>query len=156
MFQLALVQMKVVGGRKEDNLRHAADLIALAAEQRADIVLLPEAMNLGWTHPSSHHEADPVPDGRTCMVLRAVAREHRCYICSGLVERDGSRVFNSAVLIDPHGEVILLHRKLNELEIGHAYYDQGDPLGVVYTPLGTLCVMRCADGFACGPVISRA
>ncbi len=155
MFQLALVQMKVEGGRKDDNLRRAADAIARAAGQGADVILLPEAMNLGWTHPSSRSEADSVPDGRTCAVLRAAARGHGCYVCSGLVERAGSQVFNAAVLIDPNGEVLLLHRKLNELEIGHAYYDQGDRLGVVHTPLGTLGVMICADGFACGQVISR-
>jgi predicted amidohydrolase len=156
MFKLALVQMQVAGGRKEANLKRAGAMIAKAAAGGADVILLPEAMNLGWTHPSSPQEADPVPDGRTCAVLRAAARQHQCYVCSGLVERDGEKVFNSAVLINPRGEVLLLHRKLNELEIGHSYYDQGDRLGVVHTPVGTLGVMICADGFAHGQVISRA
>src|SRR5438132_11118285 len=114
MFQLALIQMNVVGGQKEVNLRHAADLIAQVADQGADVILLPEAMNLGWTHSTSRQEADSIPDGRTCTLLRAAARQHRCYVCSGLAEQDGLRVFNSAVLIDPDGEVILRHRKLNE------------------------------------------
>jgi predicted amidohydrolase len=113
-------------------------------------------MDLGWTNPSSREEADVVPDGRTCAMLRAAAYRHGKYICSGLVERAGDKVFNSAVLIDPRGEVVLLHRKLNELEIGQACYDQGDRLGVVHTPLGTLGLMICADGFARGQVISRA
>jgi predicted amidohydrolase len=156
VFKLALIQMRVLGGRKEENLRHAEALMADAAGQGARVMLLPEAMSLGWTHPSSRRQADAVPGGRTCAVLRAAARRHRCYVCSGLTERDGGRVFNSAVLLDPDGEVVLVHRKLNELEIGHGCYDQGDRLGVAATPLGTLGVMICADGFADGQVIGRA
>lgn len=156
MFKLALVQMKVLAGRKEENLAHAEAMIAQAAGQGAEVVLLPEAMNLGWTHPSARHEADAVPHGRTCAMLRAAAQRHGLYICSGLVEKDGQHIFNAAVLIDPRGEVILLHRKLNELEIGHAYYEQGDRLGVARTPLGTFGIMICSDAFACGQVISRA
>jgi predicted amidohydrolase len=156
MFRLALIQMRVVGGGKDENLRHAAALIAEAAGRGAHVLLLPEAMSLGWTHPSSREQADAVPDGRTCATLRTAARQHRCYVCSGLTERAGERVYNSAVLIDPAGEVVLLHRKLNELEIGHGCYDQGDRLGVATTPLGALGVMICADGFAAGEVIGRA
>jgi predicted amidohydrolase len=156
MFELALVQMKVAGGAKEENLARAEALIARAADHGAEVILLPEAMSLGWTHASTRAGADEVPDGRTCSMLRAAARRHRCYVCSGLVERAGPAVYNSAVLIDPRGEVVLLQRKLNELEIGHPYYDQGDRLGVVHTPLGTLGLMICADGFAAGQVIGRA
>jgi predicted amidohydrolase len=147
--------MKVIGGHKEEKLRHAEALLAEAARD-ADVLLLPEAMSLGWTHPASQEQADPIPDGMTCALLQAAARQHLRYICSGLVERAGEQIFNSAVLIDPHGEVVLLHRKLNELEIGHDCYDQGDRLGVAHTPLGTLGLMICADGFARGQVISRA
>lgn len=155
MFKLALIQMRVVGGQKEENLRRAEILMAEAAGRGAQVLLLPEAMSLGWTHPSSRSEADTIPDGQTCAVLRAAARRHGCYVCSGLTELDGERVFNSAVLIDPDGSVLLVHRKLNELEIGHDCYDQGDRLGVASTPLGTFGVLICADAFARGEVISR-
>jgi len=59
------------------------------------------------------------------------------------------------VLLGPQGEVLLHHRKLNELEIGHDLYGLGDRLQVAHTPLGTLGVMICADAFAPGQVISR-
>jgi len=51
--------------------------------------------------------------------------------------------------------VILHHRKLNELVIGHPFYAQGDRLSVANTPLGTLGVMICADAFARGQIVSR-
>ncbi len=154
-FKLALAQMCVEGGRKVENVRRATDRIAQAAATGARVIVLPEAMTLGWTHPSATTEAEAIPDGESCARLRQAAREHKVFVCGGLVERAGSQVFNSAVLIDPRGEVILHHRKLNELEIGHAFYAQGDRLQVAHTPLGTFGVMICADAFTRGQTISR-
>ena len=74
MFRLALIQMKVIGGHKEEDLRHAEALLAEAARD-AEVLLLPEAMSLGWTHPDSQEQADPIPDGLTCALLRAAARQ---------------------------------------------------------------------------------
>jgi predicted amidohydrolase len=148
--------MQVVPGHKEENRRRAVALIAEAAAMGAGVILLPEALTAGWTHPDSRAAADEVPSGRSCTVLREAARRHRRHVCAGLVERAGDRVYNAAVLIDPDGEVVLVHRKLNELEIGHACYDQGDRLGVAATPLGTFGLMICADAFAPGQVIARA
>jgi predicted amidohydrolase len=155
-FKVALIQMRVEGGEKRRNLRHAEELIAAAAAHGADLVLLPEALNLGWTHPSAVTQADAIPGGESCQLLAAAAQRYRIYLCAGLVERATDRIYNSAVLLDRQGNVRLLHRKLNELAIGHAYYAQGDRLNVCETELGTLGLMICADGFAQNQVLSRA
>lgn len=144
-FRLALVQMTVVGGDRPANLKHAENRITEAAAHSADVILLPEAMDLGWTHPSAAKEAQPIPDGQTCQFLRAHAASNRVYVVSGLIERAGDVVYNSAVLIDPSGEVILTHRKINELDIGHPYYAVGDRLNVTKTKFGTIGLMICAD-----------
>ncbi len=154
-FRLALVQMLVEGGAPNRNLARALERIAEAAQAGAQVVLLPEALDLGWTHPTAKTAAEPIPDGGPCRQLRDAARREGVYVCAGLVERAGDRVFNAAVLIAPTGEVILHHRKLNELEIGHEFYATGDRLGVVHTPLGTVGLMICADAFAHGEVVSR-
>lgn len=155
-FKLALVQMRVRGGDKQRNLLHAEKLIAGAAAEGAQCVLLPEALDLGWTHSSSQSEAEPIPGGKPCRRLADAARSHGIYLCAGLTERDGTRVFNSAVIIDRQGDVLLVHRKLNELEIAHHCYGQGDRLNVCHTELGTLGLMICADGFAQDRVPARA
>jgi predicted amidohydrolase len=154
-FKLAMVQMRVAPGDKPRNLRHAAELITKAAGQGAQVIVLPEAMPLGWTDSSTRELADEIPDGETCRLLRELAMKHRLYLCSGVVERAGEQVFNSAVLIGPDGRVLLHHRKLNELDIGHDCYGQGDRLAVAHTPLGCFGVMICADAFARGQVVSR-
>jgi len=60
-FKLALVQMQVRGGDKEWNIQHAVELISEAASTGAHVALLPECMDLGWTHPSSLKEAEAIP-----------------------------------------------------------------------------------------------
>ena len=73
MFTLAMIQMRVDGGAKEENLARAEASIAQAANGGADVVLLPEALNLGWTHSSARTDADEIPDGRACGRMRAAA-----------------------------------------------------------------------------------
>jgi predicted amidohydrolase len=148
--------MKVIGGDREANLRHAGAMITEAAQEGADIVLLPEAMDLGWTDPSALADAEPVPEGKTARFLSSCAKENHVYICSGLIEKEGDKVYNSAVIMDPAGEVILLHRKINELDIGHPYYALGDRLNVCPTEFGTIGLMICADASTGDRVIPRA
>ena len=55
--------------------------------------------------------------------LCQAANDAGLYVVAGLTERVGSRIYNVAVLVDPGGEVLLKHRKINLLDI-----EQG-PLG---------------------------
>lgn len=155
VFKLALVQMRVEGGARDANLRRAEAAIARAASDGAEVVLLPEALDLGWTHRSARSEAGEIPQGEACSRLREAARRHAVHVCAGLVERKGEKCFNAAVLLGPQGEVLLHHRKLNELEIARDVYATGDRLSVAATCFGTIGVMICADAFAAGQVVSR-
>lgn len=155
-FQLAMIQMDVKGGDLDGNLSKAKEMIRQAAPQGADVAFLPECMDLGWTFPRAREMATAIPDGEVYRALCASAKEHGIHVCSGLTERDGDKVYNAAVLIDDRGEVLCRHRKLNELEIAHHVYDQGDRLSVVETRWGKIGVMICADGAANGQVISRS
>ena len=148
--------MLLAPGDVERNTNSALQLIRSAAENRADLVLLPEALPFGWMDPSAVSLAEGIPTGAFCTRLRNAAKEHGLFICSGLVERAGQNLFNAAVLIDPSGEVILHHRKIFELEIAHHLYSLGNRLGVADTSLGRIGLMICADGFAPRQAISRA
>ncbi len=155
-FQLALIQMKVEGGQHEANLGRAAGGISAAARKGASLALLPEALDLGWTHPGARELAEPVPDGAPCKTLAQAAASHGIFVCAGLTERDEDQVYNTAVLLGPDGRLLGRHRKLNELDIGHGCYDPGDRLNVIRTELGSIGLMVCADGFAVGEVLSRS
>jgi predicted amidohydrolase len=153
--RLALIQMRVESGARDVNLRRAIGFIEEAAAQGADVVVLPEALPLGWMAAATRDLAEAIPDGPSCIAFRHAARRAGVYVCTGLVERAGDRVFNAAVLIDSRGDVLLHHRKLNELDIARDLYARGDRLGVARTPWGVWGLMICADAFAAGEVVSR-
>jgi predicted amidohydrolase len=155
-FKLALAQMYVEPGNFEKNLSHAAELIAEAASGGADVVLLPEVMDLGWTHPSAHEFAGTIPGGEASRRLCQAAKKYKVYICAGIVERDGETVYNAAVIINNKGKILVKHRKLNELDIAHDVYDQGDRLSVCKTPWGNFGLLICADATSKDHVLTRS
>jgi predicted amidohydrolase len=155
IMKVALAQMLVIPGEKEKNLARAESWIAQAAARGAEVVVLPEALTLGWTHPSARTLADEIPGGESCTRLCRAAHAHQIFVCAGIVERDGDKLFNSAVLIDTSGQVLIHHRKIHELGFARELYAGGDRLSVAETTLGRVGVMICADGFARGQSISR-
>jgi len=155
-FKLALVQMYVEPGELQRNLSHASDLIREAATGGADIALLPEILDLGWTHPSAKKLAGTIPGGYAFESLTAAAKRNNIWLCCGITERSGELVYNSAVIINNKGELVIRHRKLNELDIAHDVYAQGDRLNVCTTPWGTIGLMICADGTAKDHVLARS
>lgn len=144
--RLGLGQMPVVGGEAETNLAVAVRMVQDAATAGCDLVVLPECLDLGWTHPSAREQAAPIPGPRSDR-LAGAARDADIHVVAGLTERDGERVYNSAVLLDPRGRLLLKHRKINILEIAQDLYSIGDRLGVAHGELGCLGVNICADNF---------
>ena len=156
--RIGMAQMLVVGAQPTANLERAEAFVHDAASKGCRLVVLPECMDLGWTDPSARNLAQPIP-GRHTQRLAQSAIETGVFIVAGLVERAKDKLYNAAVLIDPHGQIVLVHRKINELEIAHDLYSIGDHLAVAHTELGTLGISICADNFpnslAIGHVLAR-
>jgi len=153
--KLALGQIRVDGGKPEENLQRAERAIADAAARDADLIVLPEALDCGWTHSSARQLAGTIPGGNACQCLRAAAAQHQIFVCAGIVERADACLFNAALLFSPDGELLLHHRKIHELDIAHDLYARGDRLAIVHTSLGAIGMMICADAFAPDLCISR-
>ena len=154
--KLAMAQMLVEGGEKQKNLNNAVARIEEAAKNKADIILLPEAMDLGWTHSVAKTEAESIPGGSNFQILADAAKKNKIYVCAGIIEKDGNRTFNAAVLIDRKGSLILKHRKINELDIAHDLYDQGDRINVCETEFGTIGLLICADASSKDYILPRS
>lgn len=144
--RVGMGQLLVEGGEPERNLARAGEMIASAAKQGCDLVLLPECLDLAWTHPSAKTEAQPIP-GPYSDVICGLARDNGLYVCAGLTEKDGERVYNSAILVDDNGDIALKYRKINVLAVGLEFYSIGRGLAVVETPFGLVGVNICADNY---------
>ena len=144
--KVAAAQLLVEGGQVAANMERALSAIAEASRQRCQLVVLPECLDVGWTHPSARELAEEIP-GPRFERLRESAATHGIVVAAGLTERDEGRIYNAAVLIGSDGRLLLKYRKINELDIAHDLYAIGDRLGVAHTSLGTLGLNICADNF---------
>jgi N-carbamoylputrescine amidase len=84
-------------------------------------------------------------DGPTCQAWLHAARQHDLYVCGGICERAGDRLYNTALLIGPEGTT-LHYRKLHLFADEKRIFAPGDlGLPVASTALGRLGVCVCYD-----------
>ena len=150
--RVAVAQIPIEDGDLRRNMRLAEDAIRAAAKEDPDLVCVPEAADYGWLDQQSREHATPIPNEYT-KLLSALAREHRIWISAGCLEKDGDKVYNSAVIIDRSGEIVLKHRKIKTLKfLTKHLYDSGnvEDTKTVDTEFGTIGMTICADNFDLG------
>jgi predicted amidohydrolase len=146
--RLAAVHFQPRGGQTPmDNCRMFAPLIAEAARQKADLVVLPETLTYYGLGKSYFDVAEPIP-GPSTEYFGALARQHNLYIVAGLMERADHLIYNVAVLLSPDGKLAGKYRKValprGEIAGGIA---PGNEYPVFETRFGKLGMMICYDGF---------
>jgi predicted amidohydrolase len=146
--RLAAVHFRPREGKTPaDKCRLFAPLIENAANQKADLVVLPETLTFYGTGLSFAQCAEPIP-GPSTEYFGGLAKKHGLYIVAGLVERDQHLIYNVAVLIGPDGKVAGKYRKVclprDEVAAGVA---PGREYPVFNTRFGKVGMMVCYDGF---------
>ena len=130
-----------------------------AADAGAELVLFPEAALTGLiNNDDPMHDlplGQPIP-GPFTAELAALAHERGIHLAIGLLERDGGRLYDSAVLMSPAGEVALHYRRIQPQWHGKRadslVYCQGTELPKVQTALGSMALLLCGDLFDDGLV----
>lgn len=150
---VGLAQIRTTMGDKKANVAELFHAVEEAARSKCDIVVFPECSLAGWLSPSARSAAEVLP-GPLTQKLKEQARKHKMAIVAGLEEREGTRVFNSALMLDRDGEILGRHRKINELEIGHELYSRGTSLSVFDFEGRTVALSICADSWT--PVVTDA
>jgi predicted amidohydrolase len=137
--------MVCLDGDRRGNLARIENTLRKAKRAGADIACLPETTLYGWVNPDAHDRAHPIP-GADSQRLCDLAREHKMSLCVGLEEKDGERLYDSALLIDEEGRILLKHRKINLLEwLMTPPYSPGQEVRVTQTRFGKIGVLICAD-----------
>ncbi|GLR16019.1 carbon-nitrogen hydrolase family protein [Portibacter lacus] len=145
--KIAMAQILCIDGDRTGNFVRIENALIDASKQEVDIVVFPESAILGWQNPDAHQLADPIP-GNDSRRLCELAKKYEVFICIGLDEKDGDQLYDSAILIDDTGHIILKHRKFNVLpELMTPPYSIGEDLNVVETKFGTIGMLICADSF---------
>jgi len=122
-------QSDVKPGDKAFNLARVARAFGGAS---FDLVVLAELFATGYVFASKADAAaiaEKVPDGATTAALVDLARAKRAFIVGSLVEADGEHLFNTAVVVGPHG-FIGRHRKIHLPDVERRIFDPGDDVGL--------------------------
>lgn len=144
---VAMCQVFCLDGDREGNFVRLENALREAAAAGAEIACFPECCLLGWVNPDAHTRAHPIP-GKDSDRLGRLARQYGLFVCAGLAEKDGTNLYDAAVLIDDTGKLLLTHRKMHILtELMTPPYTPGTNLQVAETRLGRIGVMICADTF---------
>ncbi|MCR9821645.1 carbon-nitrogen hydrolase family protein [Vibrio parahaemolyticus] len=149
-------------------------LASRAKAAGAELVIFPESSVFGWLNPNAFMQAEPIP-GKYSEKFAQIASSLNIWVAVGLAERAeragaGSlpgayNVYDSGILINPDGEIVLHHRKVNVL--GNAFdpddckrylnktkcsYTPGkvEDLKTVKTDFGQTTLLVCADAYVPG------
>ena len=142
---IGICQIFLVDGDRSGNFVRIERGIAEAKEGGAEIACLPEMAVLGWVNPDAHKRACAIP-GEDSERFSRLAKKYGIFVCVGLGEKDGPRLYDSAVLIDDGGRILAKHRKINLLaELMEPPYTAGTEVGVVQTRFGRIGLLICAD-----------
>ncbi len=124
--KIGFIQFAPALGDVEATLETIDRLIPQA--KGADLLVLPELCNSGYHFESAQQAWDTseeIPTGRFVRHLEGLCQQYGLHLVSGLNEREGDRLYNSAVLVGPQGYIgryRKLHLFLNEKD----YFQPGD------------------------------
>jgi predicted amidohydrolase len=137
-------------GAKRDNVARAIQYIETAAKNGASLVVLPELANSGYVFADREEAfslAEELPLGESAQAFAEAAKRLGIYLVTGIAEREGERLYNSALFTGPAGHVGV-YRKLHLWDKEHLFFEPGDRgMPVFDTPLGRIAVMICYDGW---------
>ncbi len=167
-FTVAAVQLQASDVGDFDKMK---SLAAAAKQQGAQLVIFPESSIFGWLNPAVFTEAEPIP-GKFSDQFAAIAKSVNIWVAAGVEERgpkagagslpNAYQAYDSGILINPQGQLVLHHRKYNVLKnafnpddckkiLGQdqCSYTEGSlsDITAVQTPFGKTSILVCADAY---------
>jgi predicted amidohydrolase len=151
--RIAMCQTLCIDGDREGNYARIEHALKRAAELDVQIACFPETCILGWVNPAAHQRAHPIPGSQPnhdVQRLAALARRYGLMLSVGLAEKDGEKLYDSVVLIDRDGTLLLKHRKRSILThlMSPAYTPGMENFQVVQSRFGRIGLLVCADTFS--------
>jgi nitrilase len=158
----AAVQISPVLFSREGTTAKVLEAIAAAAKAGAEIVVFPETIIpyypyfsfvlppvlMGKEHLRLYEEAVEVPSPTTAAVSQA-ARLHKIVVVLGINERDGGSLYNTQLVFDADGTMLLKRRKITPTYHERMVWGQGDGSGlqVLDTAVGRLGALACWEHY---------
>ena len=145
MFKIGFFQFEPKFGEVAANL---AKVLSALQHVDADVIVLPELAFTGYYFQDRSELMSMAEDPETSATvegLTRLCRERDFFLVTGFAERCADKLFNSALLIGPHG-VLGTYRKLHLFNTEKDYFDPGDtPLETIDVRGAKIGMMVCFD-----------
>ncbi|MBS0211241.1 MAG: carbon-nitrogen family hydrolase [Planctomycetes bacterium] len=145
--RVSCLQLEIADRTPGESL--AAALALLDQARGSDLVLLPELWPTGYFAFDQYERHAEAVDGPTVRALADKAKELNTWLLMGsFVERAGSQLFNTTLLVDPAGNTVSRYRKMHTFGYQsqeRALLAAGSEPATAATPHGTLGLSICYD-----------
>lgn len=158
----AAVQLSPVLFSREGTTEKVLQAIAKAAAEGVQLIVFPETIVpyypyfsfvqppvlMGKEHMRLYEEAVTVPGAETDAVSRA-ARSYGMVVVLGVNEREGGSLYNTQLVFDADGTLLLKRRKITPTYHERMVWGQGDGAGlqVQETAIGRLGALACWEHY---------
>lgn len=141
-----LAQLALVDGDLGYNLHKVLEAIGRAdVAGGTQLIVFPETTLSGFpTRENIATIAQPL-DGHALATVRTAARSAGVAIAVGLAERDGAKFYNTTVLIDAAGDIVLRYRKTHLWSSDRGVFTPGDRFEVRSWNGLTVGLLICYD-----------
>lgn len=160
--KVAAAQIRPVLFSLEGSVQRVLSAMEEAAGQGVELIVFPEtflpyypyfsfvepAVLMGRSHLALYEQAVSVP-GPVTEQIGAAARQYGMHVLLGVNERDGGSLYNTQLLIDADGDILLRRRKITPTYHERMVWGQGDGAGltVVSTSLGKVGALACWEHY---------
>lgn len=103
----------------EDTLKHLTEVVQKTYETyNPQIISLQEGFNYFYQSDKKNFvDAGESLNGTTSKYLSALARKYSVFFIAGIAERTDGKLYNTALVFNPNGELVARHRKVNLCDI---------------------------------------
>jgi nitrilase len=160
--RVAAAQIRPVLFSLEGSTERVLAAMAEAAAEGVQLIVFPETflpyypyfsfveppVRMGRSHLALYEQAPTVP-GPAIDAVAAAAQQHGLHVLLGVNERDGGSLYNTQLLIDAAGEIVLRRRKITPTYHERMVWGQGDGAGLTVAPtaLGRVGALACWEHY---------
>lgn len=142
--RMAAVRMLGKSAPVGERLQRADALVAQAAKEGAQLVVLPELFNIGYEYHENNYTLPEPIDGQTVTWMKDTAKRYNVHLSGSLLLVDGKDVYNSQILISPDGRR-WRYDKNYPFAFERAYFRDGSETMIAHTDIGSFGMMICWD-----------